>query len=128
MPRMYGWKATNPQKTQETENYNIKPSFTFELKDVPQDVADILYNTNVDLTPVQVPDEIGGPVLHPTHYNQGSIEVWDFIADQDLNFFRGTVVRYICRAGRKVKELELEDLKTARAYLQREIERLEDGE
>lgn len=125
---MYGGKVTNPQKTLETENHNIKPSFTFEIKDIPQNVADILYGTNFDLTPVQAPDEIGGPVLHPTHYNQGNIEVWDFIADQDLNFFRGTVVRYICRAGRKVKELEIEDLKKARAYLQREIERMEDCE
>lgn len=125
---MYGGKVTNPQKTLETENHNIKPSFTFEIKDIPQNVADILYDTNFDLTPVQAPDEIGGPVLHPTHYNQGNIEVWDFIADQDLNFFRGTVVRYICRAGRKVKELEIEDLKKARAYLQREIERMEDCE
>ena len=128
MPRIYGVKITNTQKTLETENHNIKPSFTFELKDVPQGVADIFHNTNFDLTTVKAQDEIGGPVLHPTHYNQGSIEVWDFIADQDLNFFRGTVVRYICRAGRKVKELEIEDLKKARAYLQREIERMEDGE
>ena len=128
MPRIYSGEVENPQKTPETENYNIRPSFTFEIKDVPNDVADILYNTNIDSTSMRASDEIGGPVLHPTHYNQGNIEVWDFIADQDLNFFRGTVVRYICRAGRKVKELEIEDLKKARAYLQREIERMEDGE
>lgn len=57
---MYGGKTTNPQKTPETENYHIKPNFKFELKDA-----------NVDLTPVRAPDEIGSPVLHPTHYNQG---------------------------------------------------------
>lgn len=57
---MYGGKTTNPQKTPKIKNYNFKSNFKFELKDA-----------NVDLTPVRAPDEIGSPVLHPTHYNQG---------------------------------------------------------
>ena len=36
-------------------------------------------------------------VEHPDHYNKGNIEVWDFIADQDLDFFEGNIVKYICR-------------------------------
>ena len=27
---------------------------------------------------------------HPDHYNKGKIEVWDFIADQKLDFFEVT--------------------------------------
>lgn len=34
---------------------------------------------------------------HPDHYNKGEIEVWDFIADQNLDFFEGNIVKYICR-------------------------------
>lgn len=36
-------------------------------------------------------------VVHPEHYNSGKIEVWDFIADQDLDFFEGNVIKYLCR-------------------------------
>ena len=25
-------------------------------------------------------------VIHPSHYNSGNLEVWDFIAQQELNF------------------------------------------
>lgn len=38
------------------------------------------------------------PVSHPSHYTRGSIEAADFIDDQQLNFDRGNVVKYICRA------------------------------
>jgi len=36
-------------------------------------------------------------VKHPSHYNKGNIEVWDFIQDQGLDFFEGNIVKYICR-------------------------------
>lgn len=56
---------------------------------------------------------------HPPHYTSGKIEVWDFIADQGLDFFCGNVVKYICRAGRKGDKLE--DLRKARAYVDKAI-------
>ena len=62
-------------------------------------------------------------VEHPSHYNTGKVEVIDFIEDQDLNFHLGNVVKYVCRAKHKGKELE--DLKKAQFYLAREIENLE---
>lgn len=40
-------------------------------------------------------------VNHPPWYTRGSIEVADFIADQDLDFFLGNALKYICRAGHK---------------------------
>ena len=62
-------------------------------------------------------------INHPSHYNCGNIEAIDFIEDQNLNFSRGSAIKYIVRAGHK--DDELEDLKKARWYIEREIERLE---
>lgn len=62
-------------------------------------------------------------VNHPSHYNTGKIEVIDAIEDWKLNFSRGNAVKYIARAGHKGDELE--DLKKAAWYINREVERLE---
>ena len=56
----------------------------------------------------------------PAHYQRGKIQVWDFIADQQLDFFAGNVVKYVCRAGHKGDKLE--DLKKAKAYIDKYIE------
>lgn len=58
-------------------------------------------------------------VNHPSHYNQGKIEVIDFIEDQQLGFHLGNVVKYICRERTKSG---LQDLKKAQWYLNRYIE------
>lgn len=63
-------------------------------------------------------------VNHPSHYTSGKIEVIDFIEDQKLNYHRGNAIKYICRAGKKDKSKEIEDLEKAIWYLQREIKRL----
>jgi hypothetical protein len=63
-------------------------------------------------------------VNHPSHYTDGKIEVIDFIEDKGLNFHRGNAVKYIARAGKKNPEKEVEDLKKARWYIDREIKRL----
>ena len=57
----------------------------------------------------------------PRHYTRGSIEVWDFIRDQGLNYFRGNAIKYICRAGFKSVYTEIEDLKKAIHYLENEL-------
>jgi len=56
----------------------------------------------------------------PSHYTRGSIEVWDFIRDQQLNYHLGNAVKYICRAG--FKGSKTEDLKKAIHYLENELE------
>lgn len=66
-------------------------------------------------------------VNHPSHYTDGKIEVIDFIEDKGLNFHRGNAVKYIARAGKKDVSKEVEDLKKAVWYLNREIQRLEGG-
>ena len=70
--------------------------------------------------------DINDPVSHPAHYTDGKIEVIDFIEDKGLNFHRGNAVKYIARAGKKDPTKEIEDLKKARWYLDREIGRLEE--
>ena len=62
-------------------------------------------------------------VNHPSHYNQGRIEVIDAIEDWDLNFCEGNVVKYVAR--HRFKGERLEDLKKARWYLERLILTLE---
>lgn len=64
-------------------------------------------------------------VNHPKHYTSGNIEVWDFIIDQDLNYCRGSAVKYISRAGKK--DDAIQDLNKAIRFLEREIKRLETG-
>ena len=53
------------------------------------------------------------------YYRRGSIEVWSFIRDQELNFHLGNAIKYICRAG--YKDSKIEDLKKAIHYLQNEL-------
>lgn len=59
-------------------------------------------------------------VNHPSHYNQGAIEVIDFIEDRGFNFNVGNAVKYICRAPYKGKYVE--DLQKAVFYLKRQRE------
>ena len=60
----------------------------------------------------------------PQHYQKGNIQVWDFIADQKLDYFKGNVVKYVCRAGSKSGESELDDLMKAKVYVEKAIELL----
>jgi hypothetical protein len=62
-------------------------------------------------------------VEHPAHYTGFGIEVIEIT--EHLNFCRGNAVKYLARAGLKNPETELEDLKKARWYIDREIARLE---
>jgi len=66
-------------------------------------------------------------INHPKHYTVGSIEVIDFIEDKQLNFNKGNVIKYVCRAGVKDPNEELSDLMKAQWYINREVERLKKG-
>lgn len=66
------------------------------------------------------------PINRPAHYTRfPGVEVIQIT--EHLNFCRGNVVKYVSRAGAKDPKKELEDLKKARYYLDREIARLERG-
>ena len=68
-------------------------------------------------------DKITGRTLpdnvSPQHYQQGNIQVLDFITDQKFTYLEGNIVKYICRY--KTKN-GLEDLEKADYYLSRLIE------
>lgn len=67
------------------------------------------------------------PIHRPAHYANSQIEVANFIADRELDYFLGCVVKYVSRAGKKDPSKELEDLQKAQAYLGMKI-RLLQGE
>ena len=64
-------------------------------------------------------------VNHPSHYNQGGIEVWDVIKayTKDLEgpeaFYAGNVIKYILRWNHKNG---IEDLEKAKVYIDKIIE------
>ena len=62
-------------------------------------------------------------VNHPPHYtgHPSGVECIDIV--EHMNFNRGNAIKYIWRAGQKSDELE--DLRKARWYLDREIQRME---
>jgi hypothetical protein len=57
----------------------------------------------------------------PSYYKRGTIEVWDFIRDQQLNYHLGNAIKYICRAGFKTED-PLADINKAIHYLKNERE------
>lgn len=57
------------------------------------------------------------------YYCMNGIEAQDVIEAFELNFSRGSAVKYLLRAGRKSGD-EIRDLEKARAYIDREIQRL----
>jgi hypothetical protein len=68
------------------------------------------------------------PILRkqpPAHYKTSNdFDVIDICKAYNLNFNRGNILKYICRAGKK--EDELKDLKKALDYLQRELKHLQE--
>ena len=68
-------------------------------------------------------------INHPAHYggSDNPYEAIKVIEAWELGFCLGNVVKYLSRAGRKDPATELEDLKKALWYLQREISRKERG-
>jgi len=68
--------------------------------------------------------EIKDDVNHPDHYTMG-IEVTDFVASWEMDWFRGNILKYVVRC--PFKNNPLKDLKKAKWYLDDLIERVEDG-
>jgi hypothetical protein len=71
-------------------------------------------------------------VNHPEHYQFGDDKTYEVVnvceawnLDADAYIFN--VVKYVARAGLKDSDKEIQDLKKALWYLNRKIERLENG-
>lgn len=93
-----------------------------------QKVSAIMPDTNESLSPKQSEPSANGesklhdPVNHPKHYTAHPSGVECIQITEWMNFNLGNAVKYIWRAGEKGALLE--DLKKARWYLDREIQRL----
>lgn len=70
-----------------------------------------------------IPKEDTDPVNHPAHYNWHPSGVECIDIAEHFNFNRGNAIKYIWRSDEKGSTLE--QLRKARWYLDREIERLE---
>ena len=77
----------------------------------------------------KVRDELTDAVNHPKHYNDGNIEVIEYIADKGLarGFCLGNAIKYISRAGKKDPTKEIEDLEKSVFYLNYFIDYLKRG-
>jgi hypothetical protein len=58
----------------------------------------------------------------PEHYSRFKIQPITFISENNLSFWQGNVIKYVCREDAKGG---LEDLKKARDYLSKEIAKRE---
>lgn len=61
-------------------------------------------------------------IEHPDHYQSASFEVWDIIAEYALDFFAGTAIKHILRAGKKPGSTREKDFRKAIEYLKRGLD------
>ena len=63
--------------------------------------------------------QVGG-----SHYKNFTIQPYEFISKNDLSFFQGNVIKYVCRYKRKGG---VEDIKKIIHYCQLELLKMKDG-
>ncbi len=63
--------------------------------------------------------QIGG-----SHYKNFTIQPYEFISKNDLSFFQGCVVKYVCRY---LNKNGIQDLEKIIHYCELEIKKLKDG-
>ena len=62
-------------------------------------------------------------VVKPEHYERCEIEPITFIMLNNMDFWRGNVIKYVARAG--FKDDEIQDLEKAKRYIDMRINQLE---
>ena len=62
--------------------------------------------------------QIGG-----NHYKEFTIQPYEFISKNNLSFFQGNVVKYVCRY---LKKNGIEDLEKIKHYCELEIKKMRD--
>jgi hypothetical protein len=68
---------------------------------------------------------VSDPVNHPSHYTDHPSGVECITIVEHFSFCIGNAIKYLWRAGEKDGAPELQDLKKARWYIDREIQRQE---
>ena len=121
----------NIRTLQHYEKGDIAPTFNIIKK-----IAEILEVSPYDIVrnakaPKEAVTLIGTDVKkemvnHPSHYNRGKYEAIDIIEALEMNFNLGNAFKYLFRAGHK--DNIIQELKKARWYIDREIQRLSKGE
>lgn len=82
--------------------------------------------TKIPPMPTCKPLKEEDPVNKPEHYQYSPIQPIDVINAWELDFYLGSVIKYLSRYQRKGKPLE--DLCKARFYLNKKIEEMEKNE
>ena len=59
-----------------------------------------------------------------SHYKKFRIQPYEFISKNDLSFFQGNVIKYVCRYKNKNG---IEDLEKIKHYCELEIKKMKDG-
>ena len=64
--------------------------------------------------------------INPLHYQQGKIEVIDFILDQKMSYLIASATKYLCRFPHKhsAGEGRLDALRKARWFIEKQIEEI----
>lgn len=104
----------------ESYRYSFKPSITCPDPDESYRMESVQFVWNDEKTP-----DPSNNVNHPSHYNQGGMEVWDVIKafTSGLSgaeaFYAGNVIKYVLRWNHKNG---IEDLEKAKVYIDKLIE------
>lgn len=78
-----------------------------------------VFGPDVVILPKVICDQLAAS---PLHYGKGSIQPWDFITSQGMNFLEGNIIKYVTRYKHKNG---VADLKKAQTYLNKLISEVE---
>ena len=82
--------------------------------------------TSLESSEIEDTNPMSDPIKSPDHYTQFPIEPIIFIQRNRFEFWRGNVIKYVCRAGHK--DDEIKDLRKAIRYIEMRINELEGKE
>ena len=60
--------------------------------------------------------------IRPRYYNDSKISPFDVIDDWQLDFYAGSILKYLKRAGKKPGEDRLKDLRKVKTYIDKMID------
>ena len=115
----HGWHSESEELNSESSSGSTDSLSDLEFWD------DYLRKSSSFKLDATLPTVTSSTKSSPSHYKRGTIEVWDFIIDQDLDYLAGNCIKYICRAGFKGHETELDDWLKVQAYVNRKIQHLQ---
>jgi Protein of unknwon function (DUF3310) len=116
VPKNYVYVVRSQMKKQ------LSVSAPSEAQVKPKEInIDAVHKTRKFVTPIITMDMVN----NPPHYTDGGVDTIAFIEAKGLGYHLGNVVKYVSRAGKKGTNAGLEDLRKARWYLDRAIEKNE---